>query len=344
MASGADHDPATDYFHHVRDSTTFEIPLVGDIDLPSILGLQVTKFMVLQLVAGLLTLLIFSLLARKIRDGRPLSSKFFNFFEMLAVIIRDDVVRPTIGDPNDHGDHHDAHDGHGHQSLHAASAASSGIDATGSNATAGDNSPLAVPDDPSLTEAAVEQGGVTDNDLPMGAHPADRYVPIIWTFFFYILFNNLLGMIPGLGSATGDINVTVPLALVAFGATLYYGIQQMGGGGFLKNLAPEIKGVGAMGYVIVPLLYLIEGAGLLIKHAVLAIRLFANMFGGHTVLGVLLAFIAATAASNWFYLVAPASVGAQVLISLLELLVAFLQAYVFAFLATLFIATAVHHH
>ena len=331
MASGEHHDPATDYFHHVRDSTTFEIPLVGDIDLPSILGLQVTKFMVLQLVAGGLTFLIFWSLARKIRDGRPLSNKFFNFFEMLAVIIRDDVVRPTIGDPNDHG-----HDDHG-VVMHGPSGNGPGL--------APDGDPTdGVMNDPGLPRAALEQDAVTDADLPMGAHPADKFVPLIWTFFFYILFNNLLGMIPGLGSATGDINVTVPLALCAFGATLYYGIQQMGGTGFLKNLAPQIDGVGAMGYVLMPLLYVIEGVGLLIKHAVLAIRLFANMFGGHTVLGVLLAFIAATAASNFFYLVMPASVIAQMLVSLLELLVAFLQAYVFAFLATLFIATAVHHH
>ena len=330
MASES-HDPATDYFHHVRDSTTFEIPLLGDIDLPSILGLQVTKFMVLQLVAGLLTLLIFRGLASKIANGQPLSSKFFNFFEMLAVIIRDDIVRPTIGDPNDHG-----HDDHG-EVMHGPSGHGPGL--------APDGDPTDGPlSDPGIERAALEEDGVTDLDLPMGSHPADRFVPLIWTFFFYILFNNLLGMIPGLGSATGDINVTAALALVAFGATIYYGIEHMGAGGFLKNLAPQLDGLGAMGYVLVPLLYVIEGVGFLIKHAVLAIRLFANMFGGHTVLGVLLAFIAATAASNWFYLVAPASVAAQALVSLLELLVAFLQAYVFAFLATLFIATAVHHH
>ena len=331
MASEHGHDPATDYFHHVRDNTTFEIPLLGDIHLPEILGLQLTKFMVLQVIAGLLTMLIFWSLARKIRDGRPLSSKFFNFFEMLAVIIRDDVVRPTIGDPDHHGD-----DPHG-EVMHGPSGHGPGL--------APDGDPTDGPlNDPGIERAALEQDAVTDADLPMGAHPADKYVPLIWTFFFYVLFNNLLGMIPGLGSATGNINVTGALALYAFGATIYYGVKQMGAAGSLKNLAPQIDGLGWMAYLLMPLLYVIEGVGLLIKHAVLAIRLFANMFGGHTVLGVLLAFIAASWNSGWVYAVVPASVGASAAVSLLELLVAFLQAYVFAFLATLFIATAVHHH
>ena len=323
-------DPKAIAFHHAQDATVFELPF-ANIPLPEIAGLQITKFMVLQVVAGLLTMLVFSILAKKISDGRPLSSKLWNFFEMLAVIIRDDVVRPTIGDPNDHG-----HDDHG-EVMHGPSGYGPGL--------APDGDPTDGPlSDPGIERAAVEQDGVTDHDLPMGAHPADKFVPLIWTFFFYILFNNLLGMIPGMGAATGDINVTAALALVVFGATLFYGIKQMGGVGFLKNLAPQIDGLGVIGYVLMPLLYLIEGVGLLVKHAVLSIRLFANMFGGHTVLGVLLAFIAMTANSGLFYIVTPVTIAGSAAVLLLELLVAFLQAYVFAFLATLFIATAVHHH
>jgi F-type H+-transporting ATPase subunit a len=84
--------------------------------------------------------------------------------------------------------------------------------------------------------------------------------------------------------------------------------------------------------------------GLGIKHFVLAMRLFANMMAGHLVLSVLLAFIAATASSLVFWGVAPASVGGAVALSLLELFVAFLQAYVFTFLSALFIGMAVHPH
>ena len=92
------------------------------------------------------------------------------------------------------------------------------------------------------------------------------------------------------------------------------------------------------------MLWVIELAGFLIKHAVLAIRLFANIMAGHTVIAVFLGFIALTAESGMWAIVMPSSILAQVLIGLLELFVAFLQAYVFAFLATLFIGAAVNPH
>ena len=77
----------------------------------------------------------------------------------------------------------------------------------------------------------------------------------------------------------------------------------------------------------------------------LAIRLFANIMGGHTVLGLLLLFITMAYRNGAvYYIVAPASVLGQVGIGLLELLVAFIQAYVFSFLATIFIATGLHEH
>ena len=96
--------------------------------------------------------------------------------------------------------------------------------------------------------------------------------------------------------------------------------------------------------IIAGILFPIEVMGYLVKHGVLAIRLFANIMGGHTVLGVMLGFIAATAGSGLFYLVAPASVLGQVAVGLLELLVAFIQAFVFAFLVTIFISMAIHEH
>ncbi len=81
-----------------------------------------------------------------------------------------------------------------------------------------------------------------------------------------------------------------------------------------------------------------------IKHIVLAVRLFANMFAGHLVLGAFVAFIGVTW-GTWLVIgVLPGSIVASVLISLLELLVALIQAYVFAFLASLFIGAALHPH
>jgi F-type H+-transporting ATPase subunit a len=93
-----------------------------------------------------------------------------------------------------------------------------------------------------------------------------------------------------------------------------------------------------------PMIFGIEVLGLLIKHFVLAIRLLANMMAGHVVLAVLIAFIGASAGTLAFYGIVPASVLGAVAISLLELLVAFLQAYIFAFLSGLFIGMAVHPH
>ena len=91
------------------------------------------------------------------------------------------------------------------------------------------------------------------------------------------------------------------------------------------------------------MMFVIELLGLFIKHFVLAVRLFANMLAGHIVLTVILGF-ATTAVGAISYLVIPASVLGAVAISLLELFVAFLQAYVFTFLASLFIGSASHPH
>lgn len=95
---------------------------------------------------------------------------------------------------------------------------------------------------------------------------------------------------------------------------------------------------------LIPMMFVIEVVGLFIKHGVLAVRLFANIMGGHTVLGVILAFIASTANHGVWWVVAPASIAGQVGVGLLELLVAFIQAYVFAFLSTIFIGMSLHEH
>jgi len=100
-----------------------------------------------------------------------------------------------------------------------------------------------------------------------------------------------------------------------------------------------------VGVFLIPLIFVIEIMGLLIKHCVLAVRLLANMIGGHVVLAVLMAFISVTATIFVLWLgVAPVSVAGAVALSLLELLVAFIQAYIFAFLTALFIGMALHPH
>ena len=96
--------------------------------------------------------------------------------------------------------------------------------------------------------------------------------------------------------------------------------------------------------ILVPMILVLEILGLFIRYGVLAVRLLANMFGGHLGLAIIIGFIPALAGSLLWYGVTPVTVFGAVAISMLELFVAFLQAYVFSFLAALFIGMAVHQH
>jgi len=178
----------------------------------------------------------------------------------------------------------------------------------------------------------------------IGGHGADAYLPYLWTVFFFVLFNNLLGMIPGGASATGNINVTGVLAVSTFIVVMIAGIKASGFAGFWTSLVPKMDVSPALNLFLWPLLFVIEVAGLLIRHFVLAVRLFANMLAGHIVLAVILGFILMVQGTRMTYVVTPASIGGVVALSLLELLVAFLQAYIFTFLSALFIGSAAHPH
>lgn len=177
----------------------------------------------------------------------------------------------------------------------------------------------------------------------LGEH-TDRFLPFLWTVFFFILFNNLLGLIPGMASATGNINTTAALALMTLAVVLIAGMREMGPGGFWISIVPHMDVPGLLKPPLWGLMFVIEVSGLLIRHIVLAVRLFANMFAGHMVLAVILGFILMSGQSPLFYLVMPASIVGVILLSLLELFVAFLQAYIFVFLSALFIGSAVHPH
>ncbi|MFK7770000.1 MAG: F0F1 ATP synthase subunit A [Mariniblastus sp.] len=178
----------------------------------------------------------------------------------------------------------------------------------------------------------------------IGSKDADRFLPFLLSLFFFILVLNLFGMIPFLGSATAALAVTAVFALVTFAVVIGVGVKKMGVVGFAKAQVPHMELPKALALVLIPSIWLIEIFGLFVKHFVLAIRLFANMFAGHLVLSVFLAFIGATAGTMLGYFVGPAVVLGSVALSLLELFVAFLQAYVFTFLASLFIGSAVHPH
>jgi F-type H+-transporting ATPase subunit a len=178
----------------------------------------------------------------------------------------------------------------------------------------------------------------------IGHHDADRFLPFIFTLFFFILFCNLLGLLPWLGSPTAAISTTAPLAIIAFVIAASSGMKRFGTLGFWLGLCPPMDVPLPVRVVLVPMILVLEIVGLLIRFSVLAVRLLANMFGGHFVLIMIIGFIPAMAGSMLWYGVTPLAVFGGTAISMLELFVAFLQAYVFSFLAALFIGMCVHQH
>jgi F-type H+-transporting ATPase subunit a len=323
MASGHD-----DVFHHIRDFTYFEVPRFltpdgsGHLHIPQPFGklFTITKFMVIEVIVLALAVIIFRGLAQRVASGEPLKGRFWHFFEAILLYLRDEVVRPGIGDGHAHG-HHEGDEGHGHDAHgHSGHDAGHGHDPHSHAVPSGHAAALTA------------------------SHPADQYLPFIWSDFFLVLFCNLLGAVPWMGSPTGSVWVTAVLAAFTFAAVIAAGTETSGFVGFWKALVPSMDLPPALAIFMIPLMWIIEFAGLVIKHGVLALRLFANIMAGHTVIAVILTFIAQVGASKLFYVVAPASILGQVAIGLLELFVAFLQAYVFAYLSTLFIAAAKHPH
>ncbi len=178
----------------------------------------------------------------------------------------------------------------------------------------------------------------------IGRHDAERFLPFLWTTFFFVLMVNLFGMLPWAGSATGSLSVTSALAAIVFGTVLISGMRKYGVVKFWIGQVPHMDLPLPLAIILKPMIFCIEVASLAIKHAILAVRLFANMFAGHLVLAVILGFIVATAQMMVWYAVAPASLFGATALSMLELMVAFLQAYVFTFLSALFIGMAIHQH
>ena len=245
-----------------------------------------TNHMVMMLLAAALMLLIFPAITRRYRDGEHVPTGTRNFFEAILVYLRNDVVKPILGDKT------------------------------------------------------------------------DRYIQYLWTLFFFILFCNLLGLLPidlltgkvlGLGyhshgifgTATSNFWVTATLALISFVVVQYSGIRANGFGGWMKHFLG-----GAPAY-LAPVMIPVEILGMLVKPFSLAVRLAANMTAGHILLAVIISFVAmATAAMGAIGggAVGIVSVAAAVGIMVLELFVAVLQAYLFVFLTTLFIGQMITHH
>jgi F-type H+-transporting ATPase subunit a len=158
-----------------------------------------------------------------------------------------------------------------------------------------------------------------------------RYMPYVLTVFFFILTMNLLGLLPYGASATGNISVTAGLAVISFIMIQYSAIRAQGFRHYLAHLT------GGVHWLLWPIMVPIEVMGLFTKNFALCMRLFANMIGGHI---VILSFLGLIFLFKSYY-VAPASLGFALGVSMLELFVAFLQAYIFTMLTTLFMGLGI---
>ncbi len=146
--------------------------------------LRPTKFMILEVVAAVIIFVLFTYLARQIKNGDRPKGKLANMLESLVVFIRDEVARPAIGKKD-----------------------------------------------------------------------ADRYLPFIWTIFFFILTLNLFGMIPLMGTATGALGCTIALALITFAIVLGSGMKRLGVVGFWKAQAPHMDLPAPMKLTLVPVIW-----------------------------------------------------------------------------------------
>ena len=245
-----------------------------------------TNHMVMMLLAAGLMLLIFPAITKRYREGEFVPTGSRNFFEAILMYLRNDVVKPVLGEKT------------------------------------------------------------------------DRYMPFLWTLFFFILFCNLLGLLPidlitgkllGLGyhghgifgTATSNFWVTATLALISFAVIQYSGIKANGLGGWSKHF------LGGAPLYLAPIMIPVEFLGMLVKPFSLAVRLAANMTAGHILLAVIIGFVAMASSAMGAaggVGVGIVSVVSAVAIMLLELFVALLQAYLFVFLTTLFIGQMVTHH
>jgi F-type H+-transporting ATPase subunit a len=193
-----------------------------------------------------------------------------------------------------------------------------------------------------------------DIAIAMIGHDGAKYFPFLATIFFFILMNNFLGLIPGAKPGTGTMGVTVALSTTVFIFFNAVGFKNQGFIGYLKSFSP--KGVPFPINVIV---WLIEVFSAFLRIFTLAVRLFANMYAGHIILGIFAiltalftepflesllhthqniggTFLGALPALGWLAL--------MIAIYALEIVVAFVQAYVFTILSAVYIGAAAHEH
>ena len=165
----------------------------------------------------------------------------------------------------------------------------------------------------------------------MGEKQGRKFLPLILTFFFFIVMLNLLGLIPGSATATASFSVTVGLALITFFTYIIFGN---------KDFWKHIFATPGVPFWLLPIMIPVELIGLLTKPFALSVRLLANMNAGHIIILAFLGIII-NMGSSW---VALGSVPMALAINMLEIFVAFLQGYIFCLLSSIFIGMAVMEH
>jgi len=183
----------------------------------------------------------------------------------------------------------------------------------------------------------------------LGPEEGRRYLPFMWTLFFFVLVSNLFGLVPftavphersdAFSVATGNLAVTGGLACIVFVVVLAAGMRKHGVGGYWSTLVPA-----GVPLLLVPIIFILEFVGLLTRAFALAIRLFANMLAGHALFGILFGFLAGIEVfTNPAQGILP-TIGSTVFIiaiMLFEVLIALIQAYIFTILSVIFVSISV---
>ncbi len=170
-------------------------------------------------------------------------------------------------------------------------------------------------------------------------HDGHRFVPLLLSFFFFILVAALLGLTPFSSTATGNLSVTMGLAFVSFLAMQWAGIRKYGLVHHFQNMIPP-----GLPVWLLPIMIPVELLAMFTRPFALMIRLFANMLAGHMVIASLLLLIPLMAGINFAFGVGmvPISLVLALFIMMLEILVAFIQAYIFTLLTSIFIGMNAH--
>lgn len=165
------------------------------------------------------------------------------------------------------------------------------------------------------------------------------YMPFIVTVFFAVLFNNMLGLIPGFKPGTGTLGTTFAWGFMVFVVYNWIGVKRHGLGAYLKSFLP-----GGTPWWLVWLIYPLEVISHFLRPFTLGVRLYANMYAGHIVLGIFGIFVvmAASALGPVTAIVGTLSLAMQIIMYAFEVFVAFLQAYIFAMLTAVYIGGAIH--